>query len=162
MYDRYSGLVDRWVRRLAGPGADVQDLTHDVFVVALRRRSEFRGEARPTTWLFRITDRVVAGHRRRAVVRRWLFKRNAHELAQPSEQRTPLDDLEQRDQRARLYAALDRISGTHRTVLIMYELEGLSGQEVADLLGIDVNAVWVRLHRARAKLLAALGGRKGT
>jgi len=162
MYDRYSGLVDRWVRRLAGPGADVQDLTHDVFVVALRRRAEFRGEARPTTWLFRIADRVVAGHRRRSLVRRWLFARNARELAPQSEPRTPLDELEQRDQRARLYAALDRISDAHRTVLIMYELEGLSGQEVADLLGIDVNAVWVRLHRARAKLLAALGGRKRT
>lgn len=160
MYERYSGLVDRWVRRLAGPGADVEDLTHDVFVVALRRRAEFRGEASPTTWLFRITDHVVAGRRRRALVRRWLFSRNAHELAEQAEQPTALDQLERRERHRRLYAALDGIPHAYRTALILYELEGLSGQEVADLVGIDVKAIWVRLHRGRAKLLAALGGRR--
>ncbi len=159
MYERYSGLVDRWVRRLAGPGADVEDLTHDVFVVALRRRAEFRGEASPTTWLFRITDHVVAGRRRRSLVRRWLFSRNAHELAEQPEQPTAHDQLERRERHVRLYAALDRIPHAYRTALILYEIEGLSGQEVADLVGVDVKAIWVRLHRARAKLLAALGGR---
>ena len=159
LYERYSGLVDRWVRRLGGPGADVEDLTHDIFVVALRRRAEFRGDASPATWLFRITDRVVAGRRRRSLVRRWLFARSAHELAERPEQPTALDQLERRERHLRLYAALDRIPHAYRTALILYEIEGLSGQQVADLVGIDVKAVWVRLHRARAKLLVALGGR---
>ena len=162
LYERYFPLVDRWVRRLGGPAADVEDLTHDVFVIALRRRAEFRGEARLTTWLFRITDRVVAGRRRRSLIRRWLFARHGHELADRSDPHTALDELERREQNARLYAALDRLPHADRTVLILYELEGMSGQDVADLVGIAVNAVWVRLFRARAKLLAALGGPVGT
>jgi hypothetical protein len=55
IYDRYAPQVERWVRRLAGPRLDVEDLLHDIFLVVLRRRHEFRGEAKITTWLFCIT-----------------------------------------------------------------------------------------------------------
>src|SRR5204863_7143590 len=68
MYERYAPDVERWVQRLAGPRDDVDDLIHDVFVVALRRRGEFRGEASPRTWLFRITHHVVRTRRRRDFV----------------------------------------------------------------------------------------------
>src|SRR5690242_18632848 len=76
LYERHAGRVERWVRRLLGPGADVEDLLHDVFVVALRRQREFRGEASVQTWLFRITQNVVASRRRRSRIRRWLLDRH--------------------------------------------------------------------------------------
>ena len=158
LYERHAAAVERWVRRLVGPRGDVQDLIHDIFLIALRRRREFRGEARPQTWLFRITHNVVASSLRRERIRRWLLARHhedpsAHECP-PG---TPLEQIEQREQQVRLYAALDRLPEKYRTAIILYELEGLSGQEIAALLGADVNAVWVRLHRARAKLMHALG-----
>jgi RNA polymerase sigma-70 factor (ECF subfamily) len=160
MYERYAPDVERWVQRLAGPRADIEDLIHDVFVVALRRRAEFRGEASPRTWLFRITHHVVRNRRHRDFIRRLLFVRHASALAASPAAGTALDEIERSEQCARLYAALDRLPDDYRTALVLYELEGLPGAEVAELVGVDVGTLWVRLHRARAKLLALLDGER--
>jgi RNA polymerase sigma-70 factor (ECF subfamily) len=157
IYERHVADVDHWVRRLTGPREDVEDLVHEVFLVAVRRRGSFRGEASVKTWLFRIAHNVVRGRRRRERVRRWLFARHAEEL--PAERVaivTPLEEIEQREQSARLYAALDRIPDDYRAVLILYEIEGLSGEQVAEFLGVPVGTIWVRLHRGRARLLREL------
>ncbi len=82
LYENYEPMVERWVRRLAGPSADVEDLVHDVFVVALRRRGEFRGEAKVSTWLFRITELVVRKRRFRRKLRQCLdVLHRSHEIA---------------------------------------------------------------------------------
>ena len=157
IYERHVADVDHWVRRLTGPREDVEDLVHEVFLVAVRRRGSFRGEASVKTWLFRIAHNVVRGRRRRERVRRWLFARHAEEL--PAERVaivTPLEEIEQREQSARLYAALDRIPDDYRVALILYEIEGLSGEQVAELLGVPLGTIWVRLHRGRARLLCEL------
>jgi RNA polymerase sigma-70 factor, ECF subfamily len=156
LYERYAPRVERWVRRLAGPRFDCEDLIHDVFVVALRRRHEFRGDAALGTWLFRITEKVVRGRRRRQMVRRWLFARHAHELTDRDDPATPLQEIERRERESRLYAALERIPDTYRTPLVLYEIEGMPGDEIADLLGVQLSALWTRLHRGRARLLATL------
>jgi RNA polymerase sigma-70 factor (ECF subfamily) len=157
IYERHVADVDRWVRRLTGPREDVEDLVHEVFLVAVRRRGSFRGEASVKTWLFRIAHNVVRGRRRRERVRRWLFARHVEKL--PAEHVaivTPLEEIEQREQIARLYAALDRIPDDYRAVLILYEIEGLSGEQVAEFLGVPLGTIWVRLHRGRARLLREL------
>ena len=157
IYERNLDDVDHWVRRLVGPREDVEDLVHDVFLVAVRRRGSFRGEASVKTWLFRIAHHVVRGRRRRERVRRWLFARHAEEL--PAERGaivTPLEEIEYRERTARLYAALDRMPDDYRTALILYEIEGLSGEHVAELLGVQLGTIWVRLHRGRARLLREL------
>ena len=157
IYERHVADVDRWVRRLTGPCDDVEDLVHEVFLVAVRRRGSFRGEASVKTWLFRIAHNVVRGRRRSERVRRWLFARHAEKL--PAERVaivTPLEEIEQREQSARLYAALDRIPDDYRVALILYEIEGLSGEQVAELLGAPLGTIWVRLHRGRARLLCEL------
>jgi RNA polymerase sigma-70 factor (ECF subfamily) len=161
LYERHATAVERWVRRLVGPCGDVQDLIHDVFVIALRRRSEFRGEAQPQTWLFGITHNVVASRLRRDRLRRWLLARHTEDpTTQECPPGTPLEKIERREQHLRLYAALDRLPEKYRTAIILHELEGLSGQQIAELLGADINAVWVRLHRARAKLMHVLGAER--
>jgi RNA polymerase sigma-70 factor (ECF subfamily) len=75
IYDRYAPQVERWARRLAGPGLDAEDLLHDIFLVVMRRRHEFRGEAKITTWLFCITQNVVRWRRRKDALRRFLAER---------------------------------------------------------------------------------------
>jgi RNA polymerase sigma-70 factor, ECF subfamily len=162
LYESYEPFVERWVRRLAGPQAEVEDLIHDVFVVALRRRGEFRGEAKVTTWLFRITNLVVRKRRFRHRLRQMLdvlHRSEAAAVAPPSP--TPLELVEQRQQCARLYAALDRLPDKYRTVVILCDIEGASAEEAGQLLGLSANAVWVRVHRARAMLLERLQSREG-
>ena len=153
IYDRYAPQVERWVRRLAGPRFDPEDLLHDIFLIVVRRRHEFRGEAKLTTWLFRITQQVVRWRRRNDAVRRWLWGQHGQPMVDArTNVPTPIEDLERREKSLRLHTALDRLPEKYRTTLVLFALEGLSGEEIAALLGTDINTVWVRLHRARAKL----------
>jgi RNA polymerase sigma-70 factor (ECF subfamily) len=157
LYDAYASDVMRWARRLAGPSVDIEDLVHDVFVVALQRGFTFRGDASVRTWLFRITYHVVGNRRRRGFLRGLLFQRRRDELAfdlpTPA---TPHQEIERREDSERLYRALDRLANRYRTAIILYEIDGLSSDEIAELTGVSVGTVWARLHRGRAKLLEYL------
>ena len=155
MYGQNLAKVKRWARRLAGPSADLEDLVHDVFLIALRKGFQFRGEATIETWLFGITQRVVWTKRRKSQLRQWLFGQNQTVLV-PPDPRSPQHDLERREDNARLYQALNRLSDAYRTTLILYELEELSGEEVARLTGVPLGTVWVRLHRGRERLMQIL------
>jgi RNA polymerase sigma-70 factor (ECF subfamily) len=157
LYEQHVSDVKRWARRLAGPNADLEDLVHDVFVIALRRRFSYRGQASVKTWLFRITHHVVRNRMRRGFIRRLLFNRHQETLVSlaPSPS-TPQEEIERRERHVRLYRALDQLPYCYRTAVILYEIEGLSGEEVAELTGTSLGTVWVRLHRGRAKLLEVL------
>jgi RNA polymerase sigma factor (sigma-70 family) len=162
LYETYEPMVERWVRRLAGPNAEVQDLVHDVFVVALRRRGEFRGEAKVSTWLFRITHLIVRKRRFKQRLRGFLdvLHRAESEAVVPASP-TPLELVERRQQHARLYAALDKLPDKYRTVIILCDIEGASADDAAEMLGLTANNVWVRVHRGRAMLLEQLTSDKG-
>ena len=153
IYDRYAPQVERWARRLAGPQFDAEDLLHDIFLVVVRRWREFRGEAKITTWLFRVTQQVVRWRRRNDAIRRWLWGRHGQDMLDArTSVPTPLEEIERREQNLRLYAALDHLPEKYRTTLVLYALEGMSGEQIAELTDSEVGSVWVRLHRARAKL----------
>jgi RNA polymerase sigma-70 factor (ECF subfamily) len=162
LYENYEPMVERWVRRLAGPSVDIEDLIHDVFVVALRRRGEFRGDAKVSTWLFRIAQLVVRKCRFRHKLRQCLdILHRSHELAVVPPSPTPLEVVEQRQQNARLYAALDRLPDKYRTAVILCDIESMGAEEVGHLVGLTANAVWVRVHRGRAMLLEQLTRNQG-
>ena len=156
LYRAHAPTVARWASRLAGPDADVEDLVHEIFLVAGRRLPEFRGDAKVTTWLYRITERIALGDRRRDRFRRWFARTRAVEIQRsfsPS-QPTPLDALERQQAAESAYRILDRLPDKYRTVLILFELEEMSGEEIAALTGLKPATVWVQLHRARRRLLS--------
>src|SRR5262245_22385728 len=64
LYREYAPQVARWAERWLGPSSDLEDVVHDVFLVAHRRRNEWRGDAQTTTWLYEITLRVTQARRR--------------------------------------------------------------------------------------------------
>ncbi len=130
MYDQHLAKVKCWARRLAGSSGDLEDLVHDIFLVALRETFQFRGQAAIDTWLFGIPQHVVWTKRRKSRLRQWLFGQNQTMLAAP-EPCTPQHELEPREQSARLSRALDRLSHAYRTVLILYEIEALLGEVMA-------------------------------
>jgi RNA polymerase sigma-70 factor (ECF subfamily) len=157
LYDGYAADVTRWARRLAGPRMDIEDIVHDVFVVALQRVPAFQGNSYMRTWLFRTTHHVVRDRIRRRFLRGLLFRRRQDEMtASLPAPPTPLQEIERHEEHERLYRALDRLPDSYRTAIILYDIDGLSSSEVAELTGVAVGTVWVRLHRGRAKLLEAL------
>lgn len=149
--------VARWVARLGGPLIDVEDAVQEVFLVAERRRPTLEGPARLTTWLYRVTVKVVSHRRRKERIRRWLTGTGEEAAAQrPSDEPSPVEALEARERTALVYRVLDRLPEKQRAMIVLFELEGLPGEQIAELYGAKVATVWVWLHRARAAFLARL------
>jgi RNA polymerase sigma-70 factor (ECF subfamily) len=154
LYDAYAAAVMRWASRLAGPGFDLEDIVHDVFLVAQRELPRFREEGHTASWLYQITANLVRHRRRKERFRRWLGG-SAEEVAGhvPAGRPTPCEELERRDDQRAVYAVLAQMRSPYREVLILFELEGLSGEEIATLTGAKLATVWVQLHRARKNFL---------
>jgi RNA polymerase sigma-70 factor (ECF subfamily) len=156
LYRTYAAKVGRWAARLGGPSIEVEDVVQEVFLVAKRRLGSFRsdGGGSITTWLFRATDRIVKATRRKQRVRRF-FGGSAEldavgaDLSRP----IPSDELERRQEIARVYRVLDRLPERQRRVLILFELEGMPTSDIAALIGAQVGTVRVWLYRARAAFL---------
>jgi RNA polymerase sigma-70 factor (ECF subfamily) len=157
LYRKYAETVGRWVARLGGPLIDREDAVHEVFVIAHRLRPSAQGAARITTWLFRVTAKVVSHRRRKDRWRRWL-RGSADEAVGrlAADGPSPVEALESREQQTLVYRVLDRLPDRHRTVLILFEMDGLSGDEIASLFDAKVSTIWVWLHRARASFRAEL------
>lgn len=161
VYRTYAEIVARWVARLGGPGADVEDLTQEVFLVVDRRLPEFRGQSRISTWLFAIAARVTANDRRRRRRRAWwtrLVPNAGENVADAAE--TPVQELEKRERRAQFYAALDALGEHQRRALVLFELEEMSIAEIAALMGLRPGGVRVLLHRARRTFLKRMTERE--
>jgi RNA polymerase sigma-70 factor (ECF subfamily) len=147
VYDEHFRFVWRALRRFNVPEADLPDATQEVFVVVHRRLPEFEGRAKITTWLFRICLRVAKDRRRRAHVR--------HEVAvaEPEEGGTLGADasaaLERRDDLALFDAAMGELDLDQAAVFTLFELEAMTGQQIADTLDIPLGTVYSRLRLAR-------------
>lgn len=155
IYRAHAQSVARWAQRLGGPGIDVEDVVQDVFMTAHRLLPEFRGEAKITTWLFRITQNQVR-HRRRKLRWKQLFSSDSVLGQVPAKGPTPVEELERRQAQTTIYRVLDGMSEKYRTAFILFEIEKLSGEEIAQMLGQKVATIWVWLHRARAHFLTGL------
>jgi RNA polymerase sigma-70 factor (ECF subfamily) len=168
VYRAHSAAVSKWVRRLWGPGGgaggpDVEDLLQEVFLVVQRRLGSFRGEAALTTWLYAITVLVVSGRRRKERWRSLLWRRAEPELELQHDAELPgLDEDFERAEASRVvYTVLDDLSERDRTLLILFELERLSGSEIAAIVGLKEANVWVGLSRARTRFRKAFERRFG-
>lgn len=137
--------------RLVGPDL-AADVAQEALIRAWRSLPRFRGEARFSTWLHRITVNVAWTHRRRA----------ARHRASPLEDRFedpgigPERAGEMADLRSRIQAALDRLSPGQRAVVVLRDVMQWSHREIAQELGITTTSAKVRLHRARKRLQALL------
>jgi len=157
VYRAHAQTVARWAARLGGPTIDVEDVVQEVFLTAHRLLPEFRGEAKITTWLFRITQNQVRHQRRKLRFRQFLTGTASDVIGQTASTRpTPVEVLEQRQASATVYRVLDGMSDKYRTAFILFEIEHVSGEEIATLLGQKVATIWVWLHRARAQFTAGL------
>jgi RNA polymerase sigma-70 factor (ECF subfamily) len=156
LYEEHADFVRRVVVHLGGPGIDVDDLVQDVFVVAMRKSDSFEGRSAPRTWLYGIALKVVAGARRRGKIRSFLGL--APEAAADPE--TPAQVFERKEASRTVYEILDGIAEKKRTVFILFELEGLSGDEIATIVGCPKKTVWTRLHHARKEFQERLERRE--
>ena len=152
-YRDHAQTAARWARQLGGSDIDVEDVVQEVFLVVSRRLSGFRGEARFSSWLFEITRKTVANHRRRQRWRFWRAGNQASLASAPSQLPDPADELERRQAVELFYRTHDQLPEKYRTVLVLYEIEGLSTQAIADFRELSLSTVKVQLARARGRFL---------
>jgi len=152
VYAKYFHEVCRWVRALGGLEADLEDITQEVFIVVRRKLDDFKG-GNLKGWLYRITQRTVRDYRRGAWFKR-LMKRAADSSDDNSLQSISLSDpgdaFEKKEAGRWLAKILSQMSEKRRSAFILFEIEGYSGEEIADLEGVAVNTIWTRLHHARS------------
>jgi len=126
----------------------VEDLAADVFAIAWRKRASVaEGEELP--WLYRIAANVVSNHRRKQATGVALFA-----SLRPADSAPSAEDIVVAD--ASLASAWRQLRPAERELLTLALVEDLSPAELAVTLGASVNAVTIRLHRARGKLAALL------
>ena len=147
VYERHVDRVYRMALRMTGNAAVAEDLTQDVFVRAFDRMHQFRGDAEIGTWLHRVAITVIlnAVKKRQATATREL-PLNAKELA-PSN--SGAIDMDARD---RVRAAVAELPDDLRMVVLLYDVEGYTHNEIADMMGINAGACRMRLLRARQLL----------
>ncbi len=153
LYLRHAPELRQAIHRLAGGVLDADDLLQDVFVIAVRRADALSAAQSPTAWLYGVASKVVSGRLRTSRWRRWLGLEAAAEAVSGD---SPQLSLEQREARRSVELGLSKLSGTRREVLVLFELQGLSGAEVAQALNIPVKTVWTRLFYARRDFAIAL------
>jgi RNA polymerase sigma-70 factor (ECF subfamily) len=144
----------RTARRLGLARPEAEDVIQEVFTIAFRElhRVQPGGLA---AWLFRlVSNRVNDRHRRRRV--RETFGRLFSTAEEPQTDSDPERELLRRDAEIRVNRILSRMSQKKRDVFVLFELEGLPGEEIALRVGVPVATVWTRLYHARTEF-ARLG-----
>ena len=148
IYDEHVTFVWRALRRLGVRESDLPDAVQDVFLVVHRKLSEFEGRSKMTTWLFGIAMRVARDRMRLAHVRRQVGDEEAV-LAYVDENADVAAQAERRQAAEILESILDSLPIEQRAVFTLFELDGMSGEAIAELLEIPLGTVYSRLRLAR-------------
>jgi RNA polymerase sigma factor (sigma-70 family) len=153
---RYQDPVYGMALRFVGSESDAQDIAQEAFLRAFRGMAGFKGEARFSTWLYRITYNLCADwlRRQRKPGRRPAPLPEADEVA---DDRVDLEEgLLAREEREKVRGALDGLDGIYRTVILLLYYQKLSYEQIAGVLGVPLKTVETRLYRARRMLREAL------
>ena len=151
-YRAHFAFVWRSLRRMGIREEDVADVAQEVFIVVHRKLPEFAGRSKLTTWLYGVCFRV-ASERRRAAPRPPLAEQEAAAfIGRPAD---PGATAERNQGLAILERVLDRIPDEQRAVFCLFELEGMTGEEIAEALQIPLGTAYSRLRLARVAFSAA-------
>jgi len=139
LYERHYDRVARLVHAIGIVDGEADDLCQEIFLIVYRHLRSFRGEARLSTWIHRVATREAIRHAKR---RRML----------------PPDWAENQATRRRLLTQLlEGLPPERRLALVLFEIEGRSVDEIAEICGCATNTVWTRIHRARVQLEKMVG-----
>jgi len=145
--------VARLAHRLLGSDSELDDIVQDVFLQVHRSIREFRGQARFSTWLYRVTVNVVLMSRRAARSRPALVESADFHVANRGDERAlPDERLSQRQRVEAFRRLLDRLTEKKRTVYILHELQGIAPAEIAEIVSAPVLTIRTRLFYARREL----------
>lgn len=150
LFDAHGPYLCRVLHRLTGSREAAEDVVQEVFLLAYHRRHELEDRTGIRTWLYRAAVNHVR-HRRRSFSRyQGLLDRYQQHPGLKDRDESP-DETASRAERGKLIQeCVMKLSDKLREVFVLYELEELEGNEIAEILELPVNTVWSRLRLARA------------
>jgi len=152
VYRRHFAFVWRSLLRLGIPRSSVEDVAQDVFLVVRRRLDDYDPNYSLPAWLFGILRRVASEYRRRTV----RAQRRLDLLPPPSESAQPDLGVEVDEAAEVVRRFIAKLDEEQRIVFILSELEGLSGTEISEAIGVNRNTVYTRLRRVRIRFERAI------
>lgn len=163
LYRRYRDRVYSIAYRITGSTTDAMDVVQESFRVLFLKISTFRFDARFSTWLFRIVVNCSIDLRRRERQRsgrQGQSIQNLHEGTEPAdESRDPLASAETSELGEQVQSAIARLSPKLRAILVLRYLEGLSYDEIAETLEVQLGTVKSRLARAHLAIEQVLSAK---
>ncbi|MDQ8186096.1 sigma-70 family RNA polymerase sigma factor [Pelagicoccus sp. SDUM812002] len=163
LVSKYRERIYSVVYNLTSNREDASDLTQDAFIKAFQSIGRFKGKSSFFTWLYRIALNTTLTHLRKNKLRRFFsFEKMSEEdhsagfieqlkTDSDSDKNTLMNELQEK-----LNDAFQKLSVKHRTVITLYEIDGLSHKEIAEIVGTSVGTVRSRLHYAKQFLQAEL------
>lgn len=170
--DSFNQLILRWERpiyalayRTIGREDEARDVCQETFLRAFRALPRFRGQAKFSSWLYRITLNLCRDwmrKQRRAPVVQPPEDVDLFDMAAAAEPSESIEDLVARRDLSRLVElAMAKLPEEQRTAIVLKEYHGLTFQEIADLVGCPLSTVKTRLYQGLAVLRRELAGRAG-
>lgn len=156
VFDEHGQYIWRALRHLGVADDDVEDVCQEVFLTAHRKLGDFEGRSTLRTWLYGICLRHASDYRRKAYNR----KERAYEAPPELPDSVRSDDQARADSRRLLGTLLSQLDEDKRDVVVLYELEGFTMKEVAEIVGCPLQTAYSRLHAGRERL--ALAAAKAT
>lgn len=160
---KYRTRVYATIYHMTSNREDAADLTQDAFIKAFQSINRFHGQSSFFTWLYRIAVNSALSHIRRNKLRSFFSFDKFHEDAKVAEvidNLTDRKDVEREvfvsELQEKLNEAMQKLSIPHRTVVTLFEIDGLSHEEIADIMECSVGTVRSRLHYAKQLLQADL------
>ena len=159
---RHQGRAYRLAWSLLRNAEDARDISQEAFLRLYRTAATFRGDAKFSTWFYRVLVNLCLDHRRRG--RWWRQLLGAHERPdaddpleqEPAPVADPTDALGQAQVMSRVWAEVSRLSPQQRAALVLQVQEGLTTSEIASVLACSEATVRVHLHRAVSALRKTL------
>jgi RNA polymerase sigma-70 factor (ECF subfamily) len=163
LVDKYTPSVFNLAYRMTGDPADAEDLAQEAFLQAFSKLADFRVGARFHPWLYTIALNLCRNHLRRKAIVRWLPLSSDREdgppkLDPPDRALNPEQALLDQEGERRLVEAIAALPVKYREVFVLRQSEGLSYEEIAQVTGLPMGTVEVRLYRARNRLIQSLKG----
>jgi len=153
----YENKVYTIAYRLMGNHADAADLAQDAFIKIYQALPNFRGDSSFSTWIYHITVNVCRDELRKRQRRpTFSLDETTENGSTPNELRstmsTPEEELERTETQAMVQQCLNNLSDDYRIILVMREIQEMSYEEIAEILGLSLGTVKSRLSRARNAL----------
>jgi len=161
VHEEHADFVCLTLQRFGVREVDIEDQLQEVFVVVHRRLHTFDGASKMRTWLFGICMRVSAGYRKRAFRRHersGADGRTGGDLLETvaTTEASPEEAVLANEQRERLVLVLDSMDLEARGLFVMFEIDEVPCDEIAEMLGVPTGTVYSRLHAARKVFQAAV------